>query len=336
MVSLRRGVIALSVVLSLLVVASPGLSGAPPTMWQRNPANPVLGAGAFGSWDSNNVIVGSLIEINGTFHLWYYGSANNFNFAIGHATSTDGLSWTRDPANPILSPGPAGSWEERGVAAPEVIYEGGQFKMWYSGNDNSNAPGSIGYATSPDGTLWTKYAGNPVITKGAGAWDSVNIVNGGVVHDASGYRLWYSGSSDGLVYRAGLASSSDGIVWTKYAGNPVMDVTPGAWDDFRVHPTNVLATPAGLVMFYVGSDGATQRIGAAFSKDGVSWTKSAANPILDVGAPGAWDSASLSRVHVLPVGLRLLMWYSGTQYGADWQIGVATLGPSARGGPMSP
>jgi hypothetical protein len=82
-------------------------------------------------------------------------------------------------------------------------------------------------------------------------------------------------------------------------------------------------------MFYVGSDGATQRIGAALSNDGITWTKYGGNPILDVGAPGAWDSSSLSRVHVEFVAQQLWMWYSGNASGADLQIGLATLRPGA-------
>ena len=333
---IRRRLICAAALLAAVLVLAIEVQAAPPIVWQRYSGNPVLGPGAPGSWDSYNVVMGSVQRVGGTYHLWYYGSANNFNFQIGHATSADGIAWIRDATNPVVTAGPPGSWEERAASGPEVVYEDGLFKMWYSGLDNSATPGSIGYATSPDGSAWTKYAGNPVVTKGPSAWDSQNIVNGAVLHDSSGYRLWYSGSGDGLTYRSGLAFSQDGITWTKHSAGPVMDVGPAAWDSFRVHPSTILSSELGLVMFYIGSDGGTQRVGVALSTDGVVWTKYGGNPTLDVGMPGAWDSASLSRVDVELVGRQLWLWYSGNAAGADWQIGLATLRPGAAKALMRP
>jgi len=45
----------------------------------------------------------------------------------------------------------------------------GLFKLWYSAGSISPAdvpwtePAAIGYATSPDGITWTKYANNPIM-----------------------------------------------------------------------------------------------------------------------------------------------------------------------------
>ena len=50
----------------------------------------------------------------------------------------------KHPANPVLRPGPAGSWEDkRAIAYGEVLQEEGRFRMWYAGIDRS-APGIHG------------------------------------------------------------------------------------------------------------------------------------------------------------------------------------------------
>jgi beta-1,2-mannobiose phosphorylase / 1,2-beta-oligomannan phosphorylase len=313
-------ILVLVVVITLLPttgLAVPGFG----LVWQKYGGNPVLSVGPSGAWDSGHVILGSVVFASSMFHLWYWGSVDGFYFDIGHATSPDGIAWTKDPANPVLVRGGTGSWNERAVHSPVVRFEAGVFKMWYTGADLTDQPNSIGYATSTDGSAWTDFPGNPVIVKGPG-WDSWNILTGPVLHDASGYRMWYSGSGDGLAYAAGLAMSSDGIRWTKYSGNPIiLPGIGGSWDSFRVHPVSILTHVPFYTMWYVSSDGSVQRVGVASSRDGIAWTADP-TPALQPG-PSAWDSATLSRAYVLPIAPRFLwMWYSGSD-GSHWQVGLA-------------
>ena len=58
---------------------------------------------------------------------------NGAGVAIGHATSPDGIDWTKDVANPVLE-GTAGTWDRYGVGAPCVIKTGAnEYEMWYTG-----------------------------------------------------------------------------------------------------------------------------------------------------------------------------------------------------------
>ena len=68
---------------------------------------------------------------------------------IGHATSRDGLHWTKDPANPVLPKGTASAWDREGTWDPFVLHEDGVFKMWYG--DGMDDHGGWGYAVSTDG-----------------------------------------------------------------------------------------------------------------------------------------------------------------------------------------
>ncbi len=285
--------------------------------WTKYGANPVIQTGPPGSWDSLHVVANSVLSVNGVYHLYYTGSPDGQIWDIGHATSSDGIHWAKDQSNPII------------VNAHEflVIHENGLFKAWYT--DSSTYPWSVRYAVSTDGSEWQQGWNGPVLSAGPSAWDSATIRAGPVLHNSTGYSMWYSATtSDGYAWSIGLAISQDGINWTKYSGNPVMTYNPLIqWMSVRVFALSVLETPSGLAMWFFGSNIQVQRVGVATSTDGISWQLSA-QPVVDVGPPGGWDSASLSFSSVLQVGNSLWMWYSGTGTIYHYQIGLATANAS--------
>ena len=173
-------------------------------------------------------------------------------------------------------------------------------------------------------TVWEKYPGNPVLDPGPdGAWDSKEVFQGHVLYGGTDYTMWYSGS-DGRYKRIGFAASPDGIVWTKYAGNPVLDVGPlDAWDEGFVRDPAVLFNGTEYEMWYTGGDGPQMSIGYATSPDGIAWTKHEGNPVLDVGPSGAWDNLILFTSSVLFDGTGYRMWYGGID-GFHERIGYAT------------
>ena len=60
-----------------------------------------------------------------------------------------------------------------------------------------------------------------------------------------------------LVFRVvGIATSSNAeLTWTKYEGNPVLDVgAPGEWDDTVVFPGSVIIDNSTYKMWYSGGD----------------------------------------------------------------------------------
>ncbi len=152
------------------------------------------------------------------------------------------------------------------------------YKMWYMGCNAGYTACSIGYATSPDGTAWTKHAGNPVLTGTAGEWDEDGPFAPRVIKNGSTYQMWYS--SDGQI---GLATSSDGIAWTKYAGNPVLTES---WDAGGVGIVSVLLEDSTYKMWLQGGTGQNPGIGYATSSDGIAWTMYGGNPVLKPGEPG--------------------------------------------------
>ena len=135
-----------------------------PSRWHPYHGNPVLSPGPPGSWDAGALGTMSVVLVDRVFHLYYeaWGERSDaawdeeeyFSLQIGHATSVDGIQWTKDPANPVLRRGNPGEFDYRGTWDPFVLFEDGLFKMWYGGGANDYCDWA--YATSGDGTVFHK------------------------------------------------------------------------------------------------------------------------------------------------------------------------------------
>jgi len=229
--------------------------------------------------------------------------------------------------------GGGGTWDDAHVYMSSMIKDGSTYKMWYVGHDGTNT--RIGYATSNNGTSWTKYASNPVLNLGAGGtWDNTNLQYLTVIKDESTYKMWYSGH-DGTKWRIGYATSSDGISWTKHASNPVLNIgAGGTWDDLHAYLSSVLKDSDGTYkMWYSGHDSSNVRFGYASSNDGINWTKYASNPVLDLGAEGTWDDVHLYFPSVMKDNSgSYKMWHSGYD-GTTWRIGYTSVRPDGSASP---
>lgn len=139
------------------------------------------------------------------------------------------------------------------------------------------------------------------------------------------YSMLYNGSTGAGEYDLGLATSTDnGVTWTAYAGNPVLSRgSSGAWDDEWAVQCSLARVGSTWVVWYTGYSGSVRRIGRATSPDLITWTKDAGNPIIPLGAGGAFDHDHVSFPTVVydPALVHpYQMWYTG------WLGGVTTVG----------
>ena len=156
--------------------------------WSVYPDNPVLQPGAKGEWDAGALGSMTVLKVGGVFHLYYeaWGVRGDLredysSLQIGHATSKDGLHWTKDPANPVLPKGKNGEWDSDGTWDPYVLYEDGVFKMWYGGGMEQHC--DWGYAVSADGLHFEKKGQISLLG---------NVEDDHVVHDkTSGHYFMY-------------------------------------------------------------------------------------------------------------------------------------------------
>jgi len=186
--------------------------------------NPVL-VPEPGQWDGYSV-GGAVLYDGAMFHIWYASAAAHLDPCyVGHATSADGSSWTKDLAhNPLvgLGPGAPGAWDDYGTTPKTVLVEGSSLRMWYFAFQGGYLGGTwrIGHARSTDGGYsWTKDP-DPVL-EASEPWEGNKVYSPTVVRYGDRFAMWYTGYN-GVTAALGYATSPDGLVWTKEPTNPVL------------------------------------------------------------------------------------------------------------------
>ena len=277
----------LLLIAALLVI--PGVVEAQ-TEWVDDPTDPVLGPAEPGAWDDGSRYPMAVVKVEGIFHLFYNGqrtgTAQLDSTDVGHATSTDGVTWEIDSANPVLVRGAAGEWDDTALWGVAILHDESGFRMWYAGRDSDDMLGRVGTATSSDGSMWTKHAQNPIMDVGpTGSFDDELVMPGTVIFENELYRMWYMSSRelpdpDDYDWRIGYAESGDGLTWHRRP-EPVFD--PGkSWENWLVYSPSVLFDGSEYHMWYTGHSGSHIAIGYAVSDDGVEWTRFWQNPVVDI------------------------------------------------------
>lgn len=155
--------------------------------WTRSAQNPILDAEG---WYAAGIDSPTVLKVGTTYHMWFSGRASEDGpYAIGHATSTNGINWTVDPA-PVFT-GQA-EWDAYSVFDPHVEYRNGLYEMWFSGMPDDNSLSAIGRAYSDNATAWAEDVdNNPLIgNRDAG------IVEPFFQYFNDKYRVWLTVASD--------------------------------------------------------------------------------------------------------------------------------------------
>jgi hypothetical protein len=102
------------------------------TSWSAS--STALGVGTGGEWDERNVWAPVVWIEGSTWHMLYTGRDNTPTaISIGHATSDDGVTWERDPENPIITGDQA--WQLQGsyytAEVTGVIKVGSTYYVWF-------------------------------------------------------------------------------------------------------------------------------------------------------------------------------------------------------------
>lgn len=223
--------------------------------WYPYAKNPVLRVGSSGSFDADALDAPRVVK-GGTEYLMYYTGTKAGIYSIGAATSSDGRTWKKLENNPILAPGPSGSWDSRIVGYCEVVEKNGVLYMWYNGATGNHWEG-IGLATSVDGRVWTKYANNPVFVPDQTGWDSHEVATPTVVFLNGVFIMLYQGMATPGPCWFGVAYSQDGIQWTRASSQSVF--APGQGWESLLGTADLVFKDGKFHMWYSGRSDATIR-----------------------------------------------------------------------------
>jgi len=202
------------------------------------------------AWEGGYIAANGSAMVSGReFLYWYQAGAPP---AIGLARSSDGLQWIKE-REPVLRPGPRGSWDERGVADPYVIEAVGRYYMYYLGQDRARRQ-RLGVARSEDGVHWQRLLSNPILEIGpAGAFDEVGLGEPAVWTSHGRYWMLYTGRDRQENRRIGLAWSLDGVRWTRLPADTVFSGTR-PWNLKVVCDPSVLVENGRIRVWYGGGD----------------------------------------------------------------------------------
>ena len=229
-------------------------------------------------------------------------------------------------AEPLLSPGPDGRFDDVGVMSSCLVDTGVERRFYVIGwNLRTTVPMhlSIGLATGPSGgapRIEHRLAG-PVLDRNPA--NPYYVTCPWVLPDgASGWRMWFTsgldwgqapGGAPASRYNVWHARSPDGIAWTP---------DPAAALDL-VHPRE-LAVARPLVVrdpglwrmwtSYRGED-FDYRIGYAESEDGAAWTRRDDHPLALAASGSGFDSMAACYPYVFDHGGERWMLYCGDGYG---------------------
>lgn len=240
-------------------------------------------------------------------------------------------------AEPILPLGELGTFDEFGTYPVSVAKSEIDVVAYYAGWTRCiSVPfnTAIGMARSQDnGRTFTKVGNGPVLGYSP---DEPFVLSGPKIRkwDDTWHMFYIAGRSwklaDGRaepVYKIRMASSSDGVDWKKAN----LDLIPSRIEEDEAQASpDVFRGSSGYHMFfsYRHSTGYRNqargyRIGYAFSKDLVQWTRDDSKAGLDVSATG-WDSEMVSYPHVFELDGSIYMLYLGNEVGR-WGFGLAKL-----------
>jgi hypothetical protein len=218
--------------------------------WNELP-EAVLTKGEGGEWD-DFMITGPRVyydEVTMVYHMYYSGCNNSFSFDIGHATSLDGIHWTKDYLfNPVLVTGVNGLFYDEWIMSGGLVKYDDTLRMYFTGYDGAYYPATFdgyfrtGYAWSTNYIIWT--IGNnsePVVDVGEpGKWDDVWAGMSSIIVHNNQLKMWYMGKVLNGAIRIGYAMS-DSVIITGFSNkyelhNNLLRISPSP---FTGHATLV-------------------------------------------------------------------------------------------------
>lgn len=245
--------------------------------WEPGAAGPLFEGEGKKAWDQKIRERGWILREGDKYDFWYtgYNPVSSPERHLGHATSSDGKTWTRDPANPIH----AKSWvEDVCVVRDKDIYV-----MFAEGTKDL-----AHMMESNDGIHWTDRGTLKILTTKGEPIPPGPFGTPTAFVDGDTWYLFYERGDRG----AWLATSKDRKVWTNVSDDPVIATGPEAFDQYAVAVDQVIKREGVYYAFYHANshnpwDSKDWTTCVARSFDRIHWEKYKGNPILRNNASSA-------------------------------------------------
>jgi len=218
--------------------------------------NPILAPRADSPWQNLKVYNPAVLKHGPDYHMFYRAVGTDRVSRIGHALSSDGLTWQAQAA-PVLEP--ANGLESAGVEDPRLIKLADEFYLTYTAYDGQTA--RLALAKSTDLQTWQRQGpilpewdwqshggflvgADPARFNPASDWSKVGAMFNQAINGK--YYLLFG---DSCIW---LAESQDTITWT-VASEPCLRPRSGFFDSYYLEMgPPAIKIPQGWLVFYHG------------------------------------------------------------------------------------
>jgi predicted GH43/DUF377 family glycosyl hydrolase len=206
--------------------------------------------------EGSGICAPGAIVLDGAVHLFYQSYGQFPRDFICHATSTDGVTFTRDPSNPVVMP--QGDWNNGRAIDADVIAFNGELLLYWATRDPSGKIQMLGASSAPldsefSRSSWVQRCVKPIL-KPELDWEQdcveapAAIVHGGRVY------LFYAGAYNCKPQQIGCAISSDGINFIRASDKPLLRPgNPGDWNACESGHPYAFEHDGRAYLFYQGS-----------------------------------------------------------------------------------
>ena len=218
---------------------------------------------------------------------------------------------------PVLGPGPAGTFDDSGVSLGCIVHDGPYRYLYYVGwNLAVTVPwrNSIGLAISINDNPFVKQASAPILDRNC--FDPYSLSYPWVRKEPSRWRMWYGShlnwgnDTRDMEHVLKHAVSADGIHW-----EPADTVClPVLSDESYAYARPCVLVERGLYKMWFSYRGKTYRLGYAESVDGIQWRRMDEKGGMEPSGTG-WDSEAVAYAHVFDHDGQRYAIYCGNGYG---------------------
>lgn len=208
--------------------------------------------------DQKGLCAPGALVLNGHVHLFYQIYGNGSRDAICHAVSKDGVTFTREPRNPVFRP--HGAWTVGRAIDADVHPFKGKLLLYFATRDPSMTTQMVGVASADLSSdfgpeAWTQLKDGPVLRPEL-AWERKCIEAPSIVQRGDMLFMFYAGGYNNEPQQVGVASSRDGVTWTRVSRDPLLaNGRLGEWNASESGHPGIFADADGKTwLFYQGND----------------------------------------------------------------------------------
>jgi predicted GH43/DUF377 family glycosyl hydrolase len=207
--------------------------------------------------EQNGIGAPGAIVLDGIIHLFYQTYGNRELDAICHATSVDGINFTKDPTNPVFRP--STDWCCGRAIDADVCVFNDRLMLYFATRDHDFKVQMLGVASAPIDSDFSRnsftQAYNGTILKPELVWEKDCIEAPAMIIKNGRLYMFYGGAYNCEPQQIGVAVSDDGINFKRMSDEPFL--TNGSHDSWNRcesgHPFVFEDDDGMIYLYYQGS-----------------------------------------------------------------------------------